>query len=79
MSKTAIDTELLDFLSSRGIGYEVHEHPIAFTALETAAADHTSGKLFAKTVVFWQGDKLSMAVLPAHLRVGSRQTSQHLW
>ena len=41
---------LLDWLASREIDYELHEHPETFTARETARAEHVDPSEFAKTL-----------------------------
>jgi Ala-tRNA(Pro) deacylase len=42
---------LLDWLAGHGIEYELHEHPLTFTARETAAIEGIDPRRFAKTVV----------------------------
>ena len=42
---------LLDWLASHGIDHEVHEHPEAFTARQTASAEGVDPATFAKVVV----------------------------
>jgi len=54
-----------DFLRNRGVGFEVIRHELAYTAQETAAADHVSGYEFAKTVIVTDGNNYYMLVLPA--------------
>lgn len=68
-------TPLLDYLKDRGILYQVDWHPRTATALETAEAEHVSGKFFAKTVVLSSGDRKVLAVLPAHLKVDVEKLS----
>lgn len=41
---------LIDWLGSRRVEYELHEHPETFTAEATARADHTDPRRFAKVV-----------------------------
>ena len=54
-----------DFLRNKGVGFEVIRHELAYTAQETAAAEHVSGHEFAKTVIVTDGDAFYMLVLPA--------------
>lgn len=54
------------YLISHGVGYEVEQHPPAFTAQETAAAEHVSGRSFAKPVIVNADGRLIMTVLPAN-------------
>ena len=53
-------------LISHGIGYEVQEHPPAYTAQEVAAVEHVSGRKFAKPVIVSADGRLIMIVLPAN-------------
>lgn len=57
-----------EFLRKRGVDYEVVSHQRAYTAQETAAVEHVSGYLFAKTVIVTDGDEFYMLVLPAPYR-----------
>ena len=54
-----------EFLRNRGVGFEVIRHERAYTAQETAATEHVSGHIFAKSVVVTDGEKYHMLVLPA--------------
>ncbi len=56
-------------LEGEGIRYEHVKHAPTFTAQETAAATHISGKELAKVVMLKVGDELVMAVTPASRRV----------
>jgi Ala-tRNA(Pro) deacylase len=41
---------LLDWLAGHGVEYELHEHPLTFTARETAEIEGVDPRRFAKTV-----------------------------
>jgi Ala-tRNA(Pro) deacylase len=41
---------LLDWLASHDVEYEIHEHPVSFTARETAHAEGVDPATFAKVV-----------------------------
>lgn len=57
---------LLDWLASQGVEYEVHEHPLAFTARETAHAEGVDPATFAKVVaVLTDDDRRVLLVLDA--------------
>lgn len=56
---------LKEFLDDNNIKYVIISHSRAFTAQETAASAHISGKELAKTVVIKVDGKMAMAVLPA--------------
>lgn len=62
-------TKLKEFLNRRGIRYESIEHSPAFTAPETAASVHVTGRDFAKTVMIWIEGELAMIVLPANRKI----------
>lgn len=47
---TGAHKELLAWLESRGIEHEVHEHTLAYTAMETARAEGVDPHSFAKVV-----------------------------
>jgi Ala-tRNA(Pro) deacylase len=55
-----------EYLISHGVDYEIEQHPRAFTAQEVAAAEHVSGRKFAKPVIVNADGRLIMIVLPAN-------------
>lgn len=57
-----------EYLNSNHIHYEKIPHQLTYTAQETAAAAHISGRVFAKTVMLKIDSLLVMLVLPAHYR-----------
>jgi Ala-tRNA(Pro) deacylase len=57
--------KLKEFLDSENVKYVVIYHSRTYTAQETAACAHISGKELAKTVVVKIDGKMAMAVLPA--------------
>ncbi len=61
----AISPRIRSFLEENGVRFECCSHPPAFTAQETAAAQHVPGQLLAKTVIVKLDGRLAMAVLPA--------------
>lgn len=54
---------LLDWLASAGIEYDLHEHPLTFTARETARAEGIDPKLFAKVVAVEADDGRSALIV----------------
>ena len=54
-----------DYLRNKGVKFEVIRHELAYTAQETAASEHVSGHMFAKTVIVTDGEAFHMLVLPA--------------
>ncbi len=57
--------KLKDFLDGNKVKYVTIRHSTAFTAQETAASAHISGKAMAKTVVLRIDGRMAVAVLPA--------------
>ncbi len=62
-------TKLKEFLNSHGVKYRMIEHSPAYTAPETAALAHVSGRDFAKTVIVETGGEMAMVVLPANRKI----------
>jgi len=67
-----------DYLDHHKINYVTIDHPPACTAQEIAASSHVSGNKLAKTVMVRINGELSMAVLPAPLRVDVDRLRQTL-
>jgi Ala-tRNA(Pro) deacylase len=61
--------KLEEFLKTHNITYEKITHSQVFTAQETAAVAHVSGKELAKTVILKIDGKMTMAVLQACYKV----------
>ena len=55
----------LDFLDRSRVWYAHTKHPLAFTAVEVALAEHLSPHKLAKTVVYATAQGYGLAVLPA--------------
>ena len=56
-------------LRDSGVAFELHHHPLAFTAQAVAESEHVPGKLMAKVVMVYADGKLTMLALPAPARV----------
>jgi len=65
----SVAPKLKEYLDSNEVKYNVLTHEIAYTAQDTAAAAHVSGKELAKSVVVNVDGKFVLAILPAHLKV----------
>ena len=63
--------ELKELLDKQNIKYVTISHSLAYTAQETAALAHVSGKEIAKTVIVKIDGVLAMAVLPASRHIDS--------
>src|SRR5512143_376474 len=60
---------LQQLLDAHHVPYEVHPHPQAFTAVETAAMDGVPPSEMVKVVVLRSHDRFLMAALPASRRL----------
>jgi Ala-tRNA(Pro) deacylase len=74
----AIPVEIARYLSKRHVTFWLKTHPMAYTAQETAAVDHVSGREFAKTVILNADDRLIMAVLPANHVIHMQVLKSHV-
>ena len=74
----SIVARLEDYLEERRIPYWRSTHPAAFTAQEVAQAEHVSGRMLAKAVVFIADGKFAMAVLSADAVVDLQELRQTL-
>jgi len=70
--------DLEAYLREHGVPFSIHHHPVAYTAQETAAAEHIAGKTLAKVVMAFADDKLVMLALPALYRVDLEKTATAL-
>jgi Ala-tRNA(Pro) deacylase len=64
-----VPTVLLDFLKQQRIKFDVVSHGAAFTAQETAHAEHAPGMSMAKVVMLKADGKDVMVVMPAPYRL----------
>jgi Ala-tRNA(Pro) deacylase len=71
-----IATTLQDYLESRGIAYEVVEHPHTNSALRAAEAAHVPGDRVAKPVLLGDDDSYLLAVIPATHRLDVDRLNQ---
>ena len=53
------------YLTKEKVPFEILEHPLAYTALEIAGAQHVPGRKLIKSVIIRADDKFVMCVLPA--------------
>jgi Ala-tRNA(Pro) deacylase len=61
-----------DYLTGRGVGFEVVPHRRAFTSLQEAGAVGVAADRVLKTVALWTGGKYVLAVVPASRRLDLR-------
>lgn len=64
-----IATTLRDYLESRGIAYDVVEHPHTDSAMRAAEAAHVPGDQVAKPVLLGDDHSYLLAVIPATHRL----------
>ena len=67
-----------DYLSERGVGFEVVVHRRAFTSLQEARAVGVAAEEVLKTVALWTGGKYVLAVVPASRRLELRRVREAL-
>ena len=70
--------KLKQFLDDAKVSYETYHHPQAFTAQETAARQHMSGKEMAKVVILKANGAFVMAVVPGSSLVSLRKAREAL-
>ena len=61
--------QVLEFLKSKGVAYEVSEHKPTFTAQRMAAIEHEPGRYVAKPVLIKADGKMIMCVLDANHKI----------
>jgi Ala-tRNA(Pro) deacylase len=61
--------KLKEFLESQHVPYSSIQHPLAYTAQETAEAAHVPGCELAKTVMVELDGKVAMVVVPATRKI----------
>jgi len=71
-----VATTLQDYLESRGIAYEVVEHPHTNSAMRAAEAAHVPGDQVAKPVLLGDDDSYLLAVIPATHRLELDRVNQ---
>jgi Ala-tRNA(Pro) deacylase len=57
--------DVVKFLKSNKVKFQLRHHPARFTAQEVAAAEHITGEEVAKIVIVKADDRFGMFVLPA--------------
>jgi Ala-tRNA(Pro) deacylase len=70
--------ELKEMLDEAKVSYEVHSHPLAYTAQEIAAKQHFSGDEMAKVVMLRADGALVMAVVMASQKVSLATAKESL-
>ncbi len=65
MSKERLEAYLRD----NKVPFEVHHHPLAYTAQAVAQTEHVPGKMVCKVVMAFADDHMVMLALPASYRV----------
>lgn len=58
-----------EYLLTRGIPYEIHDHPLAYEMSRVAEVEQISGTAMAKPVIVLADGRFIMAVVPGHTRI----------
>ena len=61
-----ISPKLKALLDKEKVPYQLLEHPLAYTAMEIAGAQHVPGRELAKSVLVKVDDRYILCVLPAN-------------
>lgn len=61
----AIAEKIIKYLDQKHVGYQILQHALAYTAMETAGAQHIPGKQLIKSVIVKADGKYIMCVLPS--------------
>jgi len=67
-----------EYLKEKGVPFETHEHPAAYTAQEVAAEEHVSGNLMAKAVVIHADGQYAICALPASYKLDMAKVAKAL-
>jgi Ala-tRNA(Pro) deacylase len=70
--------DIATYLKDKGVRFEMHDHPPAYTAQEMAAEEHVSGKMIAKAVVVQADGKYALCALPANCKLDMRKVAKAL-
>lgn len=65
----AAKQRLEKYLREEGVAFETISHPVAYTAQEVAAEQHTPGRQLAKVAMVDADGEMVMLVLPASYRI----------
>jgi len=68
--------DVVKYLKSNRVRFELRHHPARYTAQEVAAAEHISGEEVAKVVILKADERHVMGVLPATCVVDMEQAAQ---
>lgn len=69
---------LMQYLEEQHVAFQMHDHQMAFTSQEVAAAEHIPGKMVAKAVIGFANGKMVMLVLPSTFVVDYAKAAQAL-
>ena len=65
----SVSIKLREYLDQKGVAFEHHVHPTAYTAQRTAESLHVPGRELAKSVVINADGALLLAVVPSNQKV----------
>jgi len=70
--------DVVKFLKSNKVKFELRHHPARYTAQEVAAAEHITGEEVAKVVILNADGRHVMCILPATCAVDMKKAKQAL-
>jgi len=67
-----------EYLRNNNVPFQIHHHPVAYTAQRAAQTEHIPGRLFVKVVVVFADDQMALLALPAPLHVDLKKAASAL-
>ncbi len=64
------------YLREQAVPFQVHHHPLAYTAQAVAQAEHVSGKMVVKVIMAFADEKLVMLAVPAPKHVSLNKAAE---
>ena len=58
-----------EYLRKKKVSFQIHHHPVAYTAHQVAQTEQIPGRLVVKVVVVFADDRMALLALPGHLQV----------
>jgi Ala-tRNA(Pro) deacylase len=67
-----------EYLRNNRVPFQIHHHPVAYTAQQVAHTEHIPGQLVVKVVVVFADDRMALLALPAPLHVDLKKAASAL-
>jgi len=74
MSRSRVE----EYLRHNKVPFQIHHHPVAYTAQQVAHTEHIPGRLVVKVVIVFADDRLAVLALPAPLHVDLNKAASAL-